>query len=100
MQVRLAFAIAIQVPFDILLLDEVLAVGDQRFQEKCFAYFERHATRGRPSSSSATTSTRSGASARGRSTSTTAVCRRSARPTNVISLYLDRVAAMDAPPAD
>ena len=29
MQVRLAFSIAIQVPFDVLLLDEVLAVGDQ-----------------------------------------------------------------------
>jgi len=40
MQVRLAFAIAIQVPYDILLLDEVLAVGDQAFQEKCFSYFE------------------------------------------------------------
>ena len=41
MQVRLAFAIAIQVPFDVLLLDEVLAVGDQSFQEKCFATFDR-----------------------------------------------------------
>ena len=41
MHVRLAFSIAIQVPFDILLLDEVLAVGDQEFQEKCFATFER-----------------------------------------------------------
>jgi ABC-type polysaccharide/polyol phosphate transport system ATPase subunit/SAM-dependent methyltransferase len=41
MQLRLAYAIAIQVPFDILLLDEVLAVGDQDFQEKCFATFER-----------------------------------------------------------
>jgi ABC-type polysaccharide/polyol phosphate transport system ATPase subunit len=40
MLVRLAYAIAIQVPFDILLLDEVLAVGDQSFQEKCFATFE------------------------------------------------------------
>ena len=36
MQVRLAYAIAIQVDFDILLLDEVLAVGDQEFQERCF----------------------------------------------------------------
>jgi ABC-type polysaccharide/polyol phosphate transport system ATPase subunit len=41
MQIRLAYAIAIQVPFDILLLDEVLAVGDQEFQEKCMETFER-----------------------------------------------------------
>jgi ABC-type polysaccharide/polyol phosphate transport system ATPase subunit len=41
MQVRLAYAIAIQVDFDILLLDEVLAVGDAAFQEKCFATFDR-----------------------------------------------------------
>ena len=40
MQVRLAYSIAIQVDFDILLLDEVLAVGDERFQEKCFATFQ------------------------------------------------------------
>jgi ABC-type polysaccharide/polyol phosphate transport system ATPase subunit len=39
MQLRLAYSIAIQVDFDILLLDEVLAVGDQAFQEKCFATF-------------------------------------------------------------
>jgi ABC-type polysaccharide/polyol phosphate transport system ATPase subunit len=39
MHVRLAYAIAIQVRFDILLLDEVLAVGDQEFQEKCFDSF-------------------------------------------------------------
>jgi ABC-type polysaccharide/polyol phosphate transport system ATPase subunit len=37
MLLRLAYSIAIQVPFDILLLDEVLAVGDQSFQEKCLA---------------------------------------------------------------
>ena len=37
MRVRLAYSVAIQVEFDILLLDEVLAVGDQDFQEKCFA---------------------------------------------------------------
>jgi len=40
MQVRLAYSIAIQVEFDILLLDEVLAVGDQSFQEKCLKTFE------------------------------------------------------------
>lgn len=40
MQMRLAYSIAIQVPFDILLIDEVLAVGDQNFQDKCFATFE------------------------------------------------------------
>jgi ABC-type polysaccharide/polyol phosphate transport system ATPase subunit len=39
MQVRLAYSIAIQVDFDILLLDEVLAVGDQGFQDKCLATF-------------------------------------------------------------
>jgi len=41
MQLRLAYSIAIQVPFDILLLDEVLAVGDQEFQEKCFDTFHQ-----------------------------------------------------------
>jgi ABC-2 type transport system ATP-binding protein len=39
MQVRLAFSIAIQAHGDILLLDEVLAVGDALFQKKCFEYF-------------------------------------------------------------
>jgi ABC-2 type transport system ATP-binding protein len=47
MQVRLAYAIGIQVNFDILLLDEVLAVGDAAFQEKCFASFERIRGEGR-----------------------------------------------------
>ena len=41
MQVRLAFSIAIQANTDILVLDEVLAVGDAAFQQKCFDYFER-----------------------------------------------------------
>ena len=40
MLMRLAYSIAIQIPFDILLLDEVLAVGDRSFQEKCFATFD------------------------------------------------------------
>jgi ABC-type polysaccharide/polyol phosphate transport system ATPase subunit len=41
MQVRLAFAVAIQVKAEIVLIDEVLAVGDAAFQRKCFAEFER-----------------------------------------------------------
>jgi ABC-2 type transport system ATP-binding protein len=40
MQVRLAFSIAIRARSDILLLDEVLAVGDAAFQQKCYDYFE------------------------------------------------------------
>ena len=39
MQVRLAFSIAIRADGDILLLDEVLAVGDEAFQRKCNDYF-------------------------------------------------------------
>lgn len=39
MQVRLAFSIAIQAKSDILLIDEVLAVGDAAFQQKCFDVF-------------------------------------------------------------
>lgn len=39
MQVRLAFSIAIRANTDILVLDEVLAVGDEAFQRKCFSYF-------------------------------------------------------------
>lgn len=41
MQVRLAFSIAIRAKSDILVLDEVLAVGDEAFQRKCNDYFER-----------------------------------------------------------
>lgn len=39
MQVRLAFSIAVRAKSDVLLIDEVLAVGDAAFQEKCFNYF-------------------------------------------------------------
>ena len=41
MHVRLAFSVAIQVDADILLVDEVLAVGDAAFQQKCFDVFYR-----------------------------------------------------------
>lgn len=39
MQVRLAFSIAIKAQGDVLVLDEVLAVGDEAFQRKCYQYF-------------------------------------------------------------
>ena len=41
MQVRLAFSIAIRAKGDILVLDEVLAVGDAAYQQKCNDYFEQ-----------------------------------------------------------
>ncbi|MCL6441561.1 MAG: ATP-binding cassette domain-containing protein, partial [Thermoleophilum sp.] len=47
MAVRLAFSVAIQVDADILLVDEVLAVGDAAFQQKCFAEFRRMRREGR-----------------------------------------------------
>ncbi|MGI8790453.1 MAG: ABC transporter ATP-binding protein [Actinomycetota bacterium] len=40
MRLRLAFAVAVHVDPEILLVDEVLAVGDMRFQEKCFSHLE------------------------------------------------------------
>jgi ABC-type polysaccharide/polyol phosphate transport system ATPase subunit len=41
MNVRLAFAVMIQVDADVLLIDEILAVGDAAFQQKCFDVFNR-----------------------------------------------------------
>lgn len=41
MQVRLAFSIAIKAQGDILILDEVLAVGDEAFQRKCSKFFHQ-----------------------------------------------------------
>lgn len=40
MQVRLAFSVAIMAEADILLIDEVLAVGDADFQRKCYDFFK------------------------------------------------------------
>jgi ABC-type polysaccharide/polyol phosphate transport system ATPase subunit len=47
MHVRLAFSVAIQVDAEILLVDEVLAVGDAAFQQKCFDVFARMRDEGR-----------------------------------------------------
>ena len=47
MQVRLAFSIAIQAKGNILLIDEVLAVGDTAFQKKCYAVFQALKREGR-----------------------------------------------------
>lgn len=41
MQVRLAFSMAVRAKADVLLIDEVLAVGDADFQRKCFNYFHQ-----------------------------------------------------------
>lgn len=41
MQVRLAFSMAVRAKADILLIDEVLAVGDADFQRKCLEYFKQ-----------------------------------------------------------
>jgi ABC-type polysaccharide/polyol phosphate transport system ATPase subunit len=47
MNVRLAFSVAIQVDAEVLLIDEVLAVGDAAFQQKCFDVFTRMRDEGR-----------------------------------------------------
>jgi ABC-type polysaccharide/polyol phosphate transport system ATPase subunit/ABC-type polysaccharide/polyol phosphate export permease len=41
MAVRLAFAVTVHTDADVLLFDEVLGVGDEAFQQKCFAHFDR-----------------------------------------------------------
>jgi ABC-type polysaccharide/polyol phosphate transport system ATPase subunit len=47
MLVRLAFSVMVQVDADVLLIDEVLAVGDAAFQQKCFDEFNRIRDEGR-----------------------------------------------------
>jgi lipopolysaccharide transport system ATP-binding protein len=47
MKMRLAFAVAVHTDFEILLVDEVLAVGDEEFQEKCFDRIEEIKQQGR-----------------------------------------------------
>ncbi|WP_368407909.1 ABC transporter ATP-binding protein, partial [Igneacidithiobacillus copahuensis] len=47
MQARLAFAISMAIEFECYLIDEVMAVGDHRFTEKCnLELFEKRADRG------------------------------------------------------
>ena len=48
MLVRLAYSIAIQIPFDVLLLDEVLAVGDQASRRNASRRSSASRTRARP----------------------------------------------------
>ena len=47
MQVRLAFSIAIKAENEILMFDEVLAVGDANFQEKCLKQFDKYKSEGK-----------------------------------------------------
>jgi len=47
MQVRLAFSVAVQAHAEILLIDEVLAVGDTNFQRKCYSVFENLKSNGK-----------------------------------------------------
>lgn len=47
MQVRLAFSIAIQADADVIIMDEVLAVGDAAFQQKCYETFRQLKAAGR-----------------------------------------------------
>jgi len=46
MYLRLAFAIVTQVKADLLLIDEILAVGDEKFQKKCYSRLEEFRRQG------------------------------------------------------
>jgi ABC-type polysaccharide/polyol phosphate transport system ATPase subunit len=47
MSVRLGFSVAVELDADVILVDEVLAVGDVSFQRKCFEQFDRMKAEGR-----------------------------------------------------
>ena len=81
MFVRLGFAIAAHIPADVMLIDEVLAVGDEAFQRKCEQRIaERVAGRRRRSCSSRTTPRSSSARASASSSSTAARSPSTGRP--------------------
>jgi hypothetical protein len=63
----LGFAVAAHVDADVLLLDEIFAVGDEEFQRKCFGRISQFKQRGGRSCSSRTTPRRSSGSASARS---------------------------------
>jgi ABC-type polysaccharide/polyol phosphate transport system ATPase subunit len=46
MYIRLGFSVAVHVHADVLLVDEVLAVGDAEFQQKCFDHIEKLRAKG------------------------------------------------------
>ena len=79
MFLRLGFAIAAHLDADVLLIDEVLAVGDEAFQRKCQKRIAEQMERGRRSCSSRTTRRRSSACATASSCSTAGARRSTGR---------------------
>ena len=88
MYVRLAFAVAAHLEPEILLVDEVLAVGDAEFQARCLGRMEELGDTGGPCSSSPTTCRPSRSSATARSCSTAAASSRDGPSEDVVARYL------------
>ena len=87
MIMRLAFSVAIQVEPDVLLIDEVLAVGDAEFQQKSGAAMRARMPRAARSCWSATTRSRSPSSATACCGSSTAAACSKALATTVFAAY-------------
>ncbi len=92
MFVRLAFASAIHVDPDILLVDEALAVGDAVFQHQCLLRIRQMQAQGPPCCTSATTWGRSSPSARGRLLDAGRILAEGG-PADMASLYFARASA-------